>query len=238
MDALKLKIFDVLTEKISVSEFENWLYSSELLDEKLKENSLMFEVVNVNYKLENSLKMLKNIASTIFDDEDFLVIKIEDNCRKIINTNEPEKIKDYVFNIIQDYNFDIEARNQFGECLDKVVKHFELLEFQVERLSRDKTIMHNLLTKTSSELTVSLEKFEKESREIASILDSTPVMIYVKGKGFNVEMINKEFASYFKINNFADKAEFEEVIHRNNSYLANSMLKSYLLQMRKKVLKT
>jgi len=109
MDALKLKIFDVLTEKISVSEFENWLYSSELLDEKLKEDSLMFEVVNVNYRLENSLKMLKNIASTIFDDEDFLVIKIEDNCRKIINTNEPEKIKDYVFNIIQDYNFDIES---------------------------------------------------------------------------------------------------------------------------------
>ncbi len=64
MEALKLKIFDVLVNNITIEEFENWLYNSKLLEEKLKENSLIFEVVNINYRLDNSMKMLKNIAST------------------------------------------------------------------------------------------------------------------------------------------------------------------------------
>ncbi len=39
MEALKLKIFDVLTKRIAASEFENWLYNSEEFMNQISLNS-------------------------------------------------------------------------------------------------------------------------------------------------------------------------------------------------------
>lgn len=50
MDALKLKIFDVLLERITVPEFENWLYDSEEILNDLESNSLYFDVITINYR--------------------------------------------------------------------------------------------------------------------------------------------------------------------------------------------
>jgi len=109
MNELSLKIFDVLTKKISVSEFENWLYNSEFLQNDLKENSLVFDVININYRNPNALKVLKNITSNVFDDKDLIIMKIIENCYKIINANNSRDYEKYVYNIIENYNFDIEC---------------------------------------------------------------------------------------------------------------------------------
>lgn len=52
MGALNLKIFDVLTEKINVSEFENWLYNSDEFLSKIDSNSFYFDLISINYKSE------------------------------------------------------------------------------------------------------------------------------------------------------------------------------------------
>ncbi|MFA7325021.1 MAG: ATP-binding protein [Candidatus Kapaibacterium sp.] len=101
--------------------------------------------------------------------------------------------------IIDESLLDEDSTNMFKNCLSKVVKHFDILEFQIARLTRDKSIIHNLLTKTSSELTTSLEISEKKSKEIASILSSTPAMIYVKDKDSNFEIVNNELRNNFNI---------------------------------------
>ncbi len=36
-------------------------------------------------------------------------MKIEENCKKIVNTDDPKNIEKYVLNIVQDYNFDLES---------------------------------------------------------------------------------------------------------------------------------
>ena len=117
--------------------------------------------------------------------------------------------------IIQNYDFDEEARINFNSCMNKVIKHFELLEFQVDRLTRDKSIMHNLLTKTSAELNESLENSVKESREMVQILNSTPAMIYVKNEELDIKLVNKEFGNYFQINDLNDLNEVEQSIVNN-----------------------
>ena len=108
MEALKLKIFDVLTEKMSILEFENWLYNSTYLSQNIKGDSLLFNVININYRERNSLKELENIASNIFSFEELLAKRLEKNCIKIINSRNSDNYKNYVSNIIQDFDFDID----------------------------------------------------------------------------------------------------------------------------------
>lgn len=108
METLELKIFDVLVGNITIEVFEKWLYQSKFLEERLKADSLIFEIVNINYRSDDSLKKLKNIADEVFDEKDLLAMKIETNCEKISNTDVNEDIEKYVWNIIEDYNFDIE----------------------------------------------------------------------------------------------------------------------------------
>lgn len=109
METLKLKIFEVLVNDITIEEFETWLYKSDLLNENLKENSLIFEVITINYRKETALKELKYIASTLFDEKHLVVMKIEANCRKIVNSITPKNIEKYVFNIIEGFNFEMES---------------------------------------------------------------------------------------------------------------------------------
>jgi len=108
MEALKLKIFDVLTEKIKVSEFENWLYNSEYLETEIKGDSLFFDVVNINYRKEDSISLLERIASKSFTYEELLAIKIVHNCIKIRNSKNTNDYKEYVQKIIVDLDFDNE----------------------------------------------------------------------------------------------------------------------------------
>ena len=109
METLKLKIFEILVNDITIEEFETWLYKSDLLNENLKENSLIFEVITINYRKETALKELKYIASTLFNEEHLVVMKIEVNCRKIVKSNTPKNLEKYVFNIIEDFNFEIDS---------------------------------------------------------------------------------------------------------------------------------
>ena len=106
METLKLKIFDILTEKITVSEFENWLYDSEYLKHKITEDSLIFNVININYKEEDAINRIEEIASEIFSDEEFLIVKIERYCFKIINSDNTDDYKNYVSKIIENFDFD------------------------------------------------------------------------------------------------------------------------------------
>lgn len=108
MEALKLKIFDVLTEKIAVSEFENWLYNSEYLNHKISHDSLVFNVININYRKENALNKIEEITSKIFSDEELLIAKIEKYSLKIINSDNAENFKKYVYKIIEDLDYDID----------------------------------------------------------------------------------------------------------------------------------
>ncbi|REE27930.1 hypothetical protein [Winogradskyella pacifica] len=114
METLKLKIYDVLKEEITISEFENWLYNSEYMKTEIKADSLLFDVININYRLENSLKILKNLSLKNFSEEELLIFKLEYNCYKIVNSEDTKNYKKYVLNIIQDFEFDNDFEG-FGE---------------------------------------------------------------------------------------------------------------------------
>ncbi|MWW24285.1 hypothetical protein [Algibacter lectus] len=114
MEALKLKIFDVLTEKIAVSEFENWLYSSEYINQKIKADSLFFNVININYREAKSIKELKEITASIFTDEELLVVNLLQGCKKIARSESFENFKNHISNIVSDFDCNTDF-NSFWE---------------------------------------------------------------------------------------------------------------------------
>ncbi len=50
MENLKLKIFDVLTNKISISDYENWLYTDPEILNAIETNDLVYKIICLNYK--------------------------------------------------------------------------------------------------------------------------------------------------------------------------------------------
>ncbi|MBU2926620.1 hypothetical protein [Winogradskyella psychrotolerans] len=201
MEVLKLKIFDVLVNNITIEEFENWLYNSKLLEEKLKEDSLIFEIVNINYRLDNSMKMLKNIAYNIFDEDDFLVMKIEENCKKIVNTDDPKSIEKYVLNIVQDYNFDSES-NVYWEFYNL---HYSLDGY--DYMNYSKGSIDKLNTKTieyaKSVLNIlnKCKNIEEKKQVRIMKIDSEKVIYYsspIVAKTKNISLKNRLFSFFRK----------------------------------------
>jgi hypothetical protein len=106
MEAIKSKIFDVLTNRISITQFENWLYDSEEILENLKEDSLYFDVVTINYKSKSWRTDLKAITLNKFTFEFTEIVKIEESCTLIVNAKTAEEIYNVISKLVKDFNFE------------------------------------------------------------------------------------------------------------------------------------
>jgi len=106
MKTLKLKLFDVLTETISVKEFEQWLYSNNDILNTLDSNDLFFNIVTINYREKNSLDKLLKLNFEKFTYEENLLIMIISNCKKIIKITDRKLLFKQVSVIMRYFDFD------------------------------------------------------------------------------------------------------------------------------------
>lgn len=86
MAALKLKIFDVLTEKISVLEFEKWLYNSEEFISQINANSFYFDIISINYKSDKCTSELNELAKKHLGYDYLEILTIKKICSSIIKS--------------------------------------------------------------------------------------------------------------------------------------------------------
>lgn len=86
MEALKLKIFDVLTNKIEVEEFESWLYNSEEILSNLNSNSFYFDLISINFKDEK----WKYQLSQIIEKDLWVLSETENLCSEILESEKLE----------------------------------------------------------------------------------------------------------------------------------------------------
>ena len=209
MEALKLKIFDVLTEKIAVSEFENWLYSSEYINQKIKADSLFFNVININYREAKSIKELKEITASIFTDEELLVVNLLQNCIKIKNAEASKNIKKPVVGIISDFDYCTDL-NPFWEFYDVYCSYNSYDYFEDEYTSRKdidiklKGIAISVITTFESAKSIEesielLKQIEENSTEQKNNLNSTDSSLKNTVNKEENTFIQKIFAFFKKI---------------------------------------
>lgn len=106
MEALKLKIFDVLTEKTPVSEFENWLYNSEEFMSQINMNTFYFDVISINYKSDNWRKQLDNLTKEKYNEDFMILYEIKKSCLELSNSKKPEEAFSVLSKLLIDFDYD------------------------------------------------------------------------------------------------------------------------------------
>ncbi|WP_298755758.1 hypothetical protein [uncultured Psychroserpens sp.] len=121
--ALKDKVFKVLTEQISVTEFEEWLYNSEELLSQIESNTFAFDAISINYKSNEWNSKLNTLLKEYQCDELLEIITIRKACVAILisetfeDTYELLKISTRNFDYDTEYTILCEFysfRNYFG----------------------------------------------------------------------------------------------------------------------------
>lgn len=169
MKALEFKIFDVLTERITVLEFENWLYNSEYLNKEIQENIFLFEVLNINYKDEKCLKQLLQVIKEELTSDEFNSLKIISNCKKIVEDISTKNYITYVKNIIENYDYETELNplNDFY-YLYNAFDGYDMCIYQkcsFDKINlRTKSLAKTVLLKIEKELSITeiTELFKQE----------------------------------------------------------------------------
>ncbi len=106
MEALKLKIFNVLVDKITVSEFENWLYTSEEILGSLENNLLYFDVITINFRGKSWMSDLKSIVLNSLDSSYAEILEIKEICSKITSTKTHQETHKIINYLAQGFNYD------------------------------------------------------------------------------------------------------------------------------------
>lgn len=118
---LKHKAYQLLIDKIDVEDFENFLYK--LVDNsEMKNNSLLFDLVTVNYKSNRFKKELFRLIESFCIEEKLIVLEIYRNCLKINKNNNEEEFFKSLENISNiyidsDYKYDI----LYTHCIGKTM---------------------------------------------------------------------------------------------------------------------
>jgi PAS domain S-box-containing protein len=79
------------------------------------------------------------------------------------------------------------------ELLDRIRKEAEILVFKSERTVKEKGILFSLLTKTSQNLRLTLDKLEVRANELETVLTTIPALVYFKDINKKYILVNKAF---------------------------------------------
>lgn len=204
MEALNLKIFDVLTEKINVSEFENWLYNSEEFLDKVDLKTFYFDIVSINYKANNCLKKLSEIVGKEYGSDTYRLIDIKKFCSLIIESKTEEETYSVLCFATENFDFDTEfsilwefysLRDYFSLVRDGIWKIDTLqleAKFHAEmtlKLFKENANFENLKIALNKEL----KPFKKEVQKKGLIKSKTQKI------EFKPSLIKKIFAFLKKI---------------------------------------
>ncbi|TMM31497.1 hypothetical protein FDT66_05920 [Polaribacter aestuariivivens] len=176
MEEVKEKAIELLLDIISKEDFEMMLYEK-VKSEDLIKNSLLFELVNINYRLEGFKKPLLEILRKEISEEVFIIYNIKLYSEKIKDENNTKTILHYFSKIYNLFDFDQEYSLMWD--FYNINEELDLVEFGYENESE---VIMNLkkicslvckefdrLSTLSGKVTFLINGFEKEDIEILSI---------------------------------------------------------------------
>lgn len=128
METLKLKIFEVLVNDISIKEFETWLYNSEEIISKIRTNNFIYKIITINYKSEKWRIQLEELTFSKFDKDELIVLIIEKECNRIIHTENYDEIYSSLSKIMMHFDYETEIKTMWN--FFSLWDQFDLIELQ------------------------------------------------------------------------------------------------------------
>ena len=86
-ESTELKFYEVLKHKISIQEFENWVYETKALESELPEE-IYADLISLNYKGKYAHNELEKIIQPFIHNGKFEIKRISNYLESIINRNE------------------------------------------------------------------------------------------------------------------------------------------------------
>lgn len=84
---VELKFYEVLKHKISIQDFEQWVYESKELEGELPEDSYI-DLISLNFKSKYILNNLENVIGRFVDNGKFEIKRIKNYLKSIIDRDE------------------------------------------------------------------------------------------------------------------------------------------------------
>ncbi|GAA0730784.1 hypothetical protein GCM10009430_42290 [Aquimarina litoralis] len=112
---LELTISEVLIDKITIDEFESIIYQDFYVDQ-IKSNNFIKNVITINYRNKNWKKELEDLIRQYWDTKKYLGYSIRNYCLKLIETDNPDIIFNFVDKIAElniKYDYEYETLMQF-----------------------------------------------------------------------------------------------------------------------------
>ncbi|WP_299098310.1 hypothetical protein [uncultured Winogradskyella sp.] len=128
METLKLKIFEVLVNNITIEEFETWLYNSEEIISKIRTNKFIFKVITINYKSKKWRIQLEELTFSKFDKDDLIVLIIEKECNNIIHSEDYDEIYKSLSKIMMHFEYESDSKTMWD--FFSLWDQFDLIKLQ------------------------------------------------------------------------------------------------------------
>ncbi|MCF2875738.1 MULTISPECIES: hypothetical protein [unclassified Tenacibaculum] len=160
---LKQKAYEVLINKIDIETFEGFIYK---LTEKAEfsSNSLLFDIVSINYKSKNSKKELKSLIKKLFTKNELLSLNVYENCLKIIqyeNIEEFDNSLKYLSDQYVESNYEYNVFYNFYRLNNESVFISEI-GYSYSEIDKEQIIKN---TKEYSKIVIDMFNFYKENED-------------------------------------------------------------------------
>lgn len=108
METLKEMIFRLMSQTLSLKEFEAWLYDDDLIKSQLLENEVIFELVNIDLRSKHAFHELEKFCFKHFNKEECLVQIVRYNSEVLLEVKTDDAIETFMRNIshFHDWNTD------------------------------------------------------------------------------------------------------------------------------------
>lgn len=105
MKTLQLEIYNTLLERQSIQEFEQFLYNNENILDNLENNIFFYQIMIINYRLDNCLLQLRNEAYMEYGENFMQVLTVERSCIDMLQTNDTAAHYSILRKMIREFDF-------------------------------------------------------------------------------------------------------------------------------------
>lgn len=144
---LKHKAFQVLIDKIDIITFESYLYQL-VQENELKSKSILFDFVNINYRLDNCRKEIFNLIQDHCSEIELLSLKIYEKCLLMCSSDKTVEL----FSLLDEFT---------SICIDVDYEYNVIYQFYIMDVQKD-SLLDGFGIKNEKELIIDVKNYAKK----------------------------------------------------------------------------